>query len=382
MNNQQQIQVLFRKYLTGDYSPEELDILLDYFQLERDDHTLTARLVEELQSDIAPEKIPAITKLADGIGQRIFEQVHAPRKKSISMLRRIAAAVLLIGFIGSGILYYYNYNSNLKQRELVSKYGDDVMPGSMRATLITDDGSEVSLDQAQTGIRVAQKLQYSDGTPLQISPTKYATLKTPNGGQYRVELADGTVVWLNAASSLRYPLTFDGVQRDVTLTGEAYFEVSHQNGKPFVVHANGQYVKVLGTKFNINDYDGTIPGVTTLLEGKVEIESKATLQKQVLTPGQQAVVSKQSIQIKAVPDVSDFAAWREGYFIRTAVTLSEIIPELERWYDVTFEIGSQPSARAYIALNREAKLSTILDALTLNYGVKFKIEGRRVVVME
>lgn len=376
------MQVLFRKYLAGDYSPEELDILLDYFQLEGDDDTLTARLVEELQSDIAPEKIPAIAKLADGIGQRIFHQIHVPRKRSISMLRWVAAAVLLIGLIGSGILYYRNYKDNdLGQSELVSRYGDDVMPGTMRATLITDDGSQVSLDQAQAGIRVGEELQYSDGTPLQISPTKYATLKTPRGGQYRVELADGTVVWLNAASSLRYPLTFDGAQRDVTLTGEAFFEVSHQKGKPFIVHSNGQYVKVLGTKFNVNDYDAAIPSVTTLLEGKVEIESKATLQKQVLTPGQQAVVSKQSIQLKAVPDVSDFAAWREGYFIRTAVTLSEIIPELERWYDVTFEIGSQPSVRAYIALNREAKLSTILDALTLNYGVKFKIEGRRVVVM-
>lgn len=383
MDNQEHIQVLFRKYLAGDYSPEELDVLLDYFRLERDDDTLTARLVEELQSDIAPERIPAVAKLADGIGQRIFDQVHVVRKRSVSMIRRLAAAALLIGLIGSGILYYRNYKVNdLGKSELVSRYGDDVMPGTMRATLITDNGSQVSLDQAQAGIRVAGKVQYSDGTPLQIFPTKYATLKTPHGGQYRVELADGTVVWLNAASSLRYPLTFAEGHRDVTLTGEAYFEVSHQDGKPFIVHSNGQQVKVLGTKFNIHDYDAAIPGVTTLLEGKVEIENKATLQKQLLAPGQQAVVSKQSIQIKAVSDGSDFAAWREGYFIRTAVTLSEIIPELERWYDVTFEVGAQPSVRAYIALNREAKLSTILDALTLNYGVKFKIEGRRVVVME
>ncbi len=382
MNYQEQLQVLFRKYLEGDYSPDDLEALLAYFQLEEADATLTARIVEELQSDIGPAEMPEVKALAEGIGTRIFERIPTPRKRIIGMFGRVAAAVLLIGAIGAGILYYHHDRNLPQEQELTSKYGDDVLPGGMRATLVTEDGREVSLDQAQAGIIVSRDLKYNDGTPLQISPTRYATLKTPRGGQYRVQLADGTLVWLNAASSLRYPLTFDGEQRDVELTGEAFFEVSHQEGKPFIVHTHGQQVKVLGTKFNISDYAVAAPSVTTLLEGKVEIENNVSLQKQQLAPGQQAVVSKQSMQIKSVSDVSDFAAWKDGYFIRTGATLSEIIPELERWYDVTFEIGAQPSVRAYIALSRDAKLSTILDALTLNYGVRFKIEGRRVVAMK
>jgi transmembrane sensor len=380
MDKQSPIHTLFRKYLDGTYSTEELDTLLTHFEIEEDDAVLTDRILDELQLEIDPKRQPEIKRLADGIGQRIFDKVQVPGRRYISVWSRVAAAIVVIGLIGAGLLYYQNRNNTVEETALSNRYEDEVMPGGMRATLVIDDGSEVRLDQQQTGIVVSENLTYSDGTAVGIKATKYATLKTPRGGQYRVELADGTVVWLNAASSLKYPLAFDGDQRDVTLDGEAYFEVSHQIKKPFIVHSQGQQVTVLGTTFNISTYAGT--GVTTLLEGKVEIKNIASAQKKMLAPGQQAVVSNSTIQIQTLPDVSDYAAWKDGYYIRTGVTLSEVLPELERWYDVAFVIDQQTTTRAYIALDRNAKLSTVLEALTLNYGVKFKVEGRRVIVME
>ncbi|MFD2555100.1 FecR domain-containing protein [Sphingobacterium tabacisoli] len=378
-----EIYTLFLKYLNGEHTAAELDVLLAYFEQEEKDPDLDRLILEEVQADVSPDPDSGVESLADEIGQRLFDKIQrSSRVKSLGLWRQVAAAVLVVGLLTVGLFYYRSDNKASQDIASSTQYGTDILPGGTQATLIIDDGSEIPLEDKQDGIAISETVHYSDGTALAVKPTTYATLKTPRGGQYQVTLGDGTVVWLNAASSLRYPIAFNGQQRDVELQGEAYFEVSHQPDKPFVVHSRGQRVKVLGTKFNISDYTGVASSITTLLEGKVEIEHATTQQKQVLVPGKQAVVSKETIRVQTVSDVSDFAAWKDGYFIRTSTTLAEILPELERWYDVTFEIKEQPTTRAYIALNRDAKLSTVLDALTLNYGISFKIEGRRVVAMK
>ncbi|MBL1409016.1 FecR family protein [Sphingobacterium faecale] len=376
------IDILFQRYLDGTYTVQDLDVLLQYFKLDEPDAAFEQRILAELKRDIDLERETAVRRLADDIGARLLEKIKDPyRIRRGQWIGRVAAAVLLFGLMGIGIFYYNQRDKAENTTTMSSKYGDEVLPGGMHASVTSDDGSEVVLDENYSGIIVGEDLIYKDGTSVGVRPTKHATLKTPRGGQYQLTLADGTSVWLNAASSLKYPTSFGNAERVVELDGEAYFEVTHQPDKPFVVVSQGQRVKVLGTTFNISTYKENRSTITTLIHGRVEVENTKSEQKQILKPGQQTLISSEAMKIITIDDVADYAAWKDGYYIRTGVKLEEVLPELERWYDVQFELKELPPLRAYVALSRNAKLSEVLDALTLNYGVKFKVDGRRVVIM-
>ncbi|MBE8719815.1 FecR family protein [Sphingobacterium pedocola] len=381
MENQSEIHVLFQKYLSGDYSEKELDTLLVYFQLQVDSTELTLRIQQELDRHIDEAKQPEIEALADAIGARLLQQVNPSRPiRRFPYTRTVAAAVLAITLLGLGTFFFLK-KTEKQVVELVSKYGGDVLPGEQRATITLADGTRIALKEDKEGIQVADnRANYADGTGITLQPSSYATLATPNGGSYKITLPDGTVAWLNAASSLRYPTSFTGSRREVDLTGEAYFEVESDPVKPFVVRSEGQEVSVLGTEFNVNTYGGKSLEVTTLIQGRVSVKNTMSQQTQDLTPGQQAVVTGGKTSVQHIDDAVDYAAWKDGYIIRDAASLQDIIPQLERWYDVTFDVKSQPAEKAYMALNREARLSEVLEALALNYNVTFKIEGRRVMV--
>ncbi|GAA4778147.1 hypothetical protein GCM10023231_00780 [Olivibacter ginsenosidimutans] len=382
MDQQANIQALFQKYLAGEYTEEELEALLAYFQLPAASELLTDLILQHLDQDVDVVQHPEVQQLADTIGTRLLQKIERPiATKRLRIFRRIAAAVLLLLLTG-GAIYYYVARQETTGTVQLSKYGNDVLPGGNRATITLDDGTSIALSEDKEGVVVSDGLAYNDGTSIETNPSSFATLHTPNGGQYRLTLPDSTEVWLNAASSLRYPTVFQGDTREVELTGEAYFEVKHQGDKPFVVSSAGQKVKVLGTEFNINHYAGQAVGITTLIHGRVEVENTYTRQTQRLDPGQQSLVSAAKTSIRTVTDVEDVVAWKNGYIIMTGATLQEVVPQLERWYDVRFEIRAKPLIKAYIALNREANLSEVLDALASNYQVNFKIEGRRVLVIE
>ncbi len=382
MDHQANILTLFQKYLAGQYTEEELETLLVYFQLPNESELLTDLILQELDRDTDIAQQNAVQGLADTIGTRLLQKIERPAPiRPLWLFLRIAVAVLLMASAG-GMFYYYVVRQETTESLRMSKYGDDALPGGNRATITLDDGTRIALSEDKEGIVVSDGLAYDDGTSIESKPTSYATLSTPNGGQYRLTLPDGTEVWLNAASSLRYPTVFQGDTREVELTGEAYFEVKQQTDKPFVVSSVGQKVKVLGTGFNINTYAGQATGITTLIHGRVEVESTHTRQIHRLDPGQQSIVSAQEMAVRTVNDATDYVAWKNGYIIMTAATLQDVVPQLERWYDVDFEIKGKPLTKAYVALNREAKLSEVLDALALNYQVNFKIVGRRVLVLE
>jgi len=382
MDQQATIQALFKKYLAGKHTEKELETLLAYFQLPEESEVLTDLMLQELDRDVDEVQHQAVQHLADTIGVRLLQKIEQPRAiKPLATFRRIAAAVLLLLLTG-GAIYYYVGRQETAETAQFSKYGDDVLPGGNRATITLDDGTSIALSEDKEGVVVSDELAYNDGTSIETSPTSFATLHTPNGGQYRLTLPDGTEVWLNAASSLRYPTAFQGDTREVELTGEAYFEVKHQGDKPFVVSSAGQKVKVLGTEFNINRYAEQAVGITTLIHGRVEVENTHTRQVHRLDPGQQSLVSAEKTSVRTVTDAEDYVAWKNGYITMTGATLQDVVPQLERWYDVRFEIKAKPSTKAYIALNRETKLSEVLDALALNYQVNFKIAGRRVLVIE
>lgn len=311
--------------------------------------------------------------------QRLQSRINRP-SPSIRRWLPYAAAVLI--FLSIGIYWYTSNESNsLPAQQLSSKYGEDVLPGGNRAMLTFSDGSRVGLSEDKTGIVIGtDALTYDDGTPIEAVKTEYATLTTPNGGQYQVTLPDGSKVWINSASSLKYPTTFTDGERKVKLTGEAYFEINHNEQQPFIVESNGQSVQVLGTAFNINAYDNENKVVTSLVNGSIRITHHHTRETKLLQPNQQSIISEQSFAVRTV-DAKDFTAWKDGMIVLHETDLPTLIRQLERWYDVTFDIADYPPpANLSGELLRDAKLSDILEALELNTGLTFKIQGRRVMV--
>ena len=334
--------------------------------------------------------------------QTVLDDVHArlsaaignsqqPRRRSI--IRRIwpyaAAVVVMLSF---GIYWLGTGDEN----RLSSQYGGDLPPGTNRATLAFADGRSVDLSETQQGIVVAadgDEIRYLDGSEVPqygADDNQAADLKlyTPKGGVYSVTLSDGTKVWLNAASSLTYPAHFSDKERVVTLEGEAFFDVEQrvrntgnkQEKVPFKVVTNGQTVEVLGTTFGIAAYPDE-PIKTTLVEGAVRLHPNAGGATVSLTPGEQGVLAAGGIA-KYNVNVSTHTAWKDGLIVLKDASVSTVIKQIERWYDVTFVGASELTVSGGLSgeLPRDIRLSELLQALALQVDATFKIEGRRVFV--
>ncbi|PTS99428.1 hypothetical protein DBR11_12390 [Pedobacter sp. HMWF019] len=311
------------------------------------------------------------------------------RAKSIRLLYIAAAVILLL--LSVGLMLYKNFSTSSG-----NYYVNDIAPGKNKAVLKLADGSNIILDNAangnlatRSGIRMTKtkdgQLVFSANaaSDQNIVPSNghTNTITTPRGGQYQVELPDGTVVWLNAASSLQFPESFqDGQQRRVTLTGEAYFQVARDTKRPFIVHTDEQDVKVLGTHFNINSYKEENAVKTTLLEGSVEISfSKHTL---ILKPGEQAIRRGENIQIHAV-DTEDAIAWKNGKLKFSNENIHELMHRIARWYDVEVVYEGNMTNKDFSgSVSRYENVSKILDVLESTNTVHFKVEGRRITVMQ
>jgi ferric-dicitrate binding protein FerR (iron transport regulator) len=293
-----------------------------------------------------------------------------------------------------------------------NRYKNDVAPGGNKAVLTLANGSTIVLDSAQDGTLAQQgttKIIKLDGGALayhaatdsrgetteqtkgQTGPTEqtgYNTIATPRGGQYRIILPDGSKVWLNAASSLRFPAAFTGSERTVELTGEAYFEIAKNAGKPFHVKvpsggtAGGSMdVEVLGTSFNVMAYTNEEKIHTTLLEGKVKVKQGAMAEN--LTPGRQAIVD-QNTQAMEVSDanIEQAVAWKDGLFRFKETDIRELMRQVERWYDVDVVYRTDRGDQDFTGVvSRNKNVSTLLQMLELTGTVHFKIEGKRIIVL-
>jgi len=295
--------------------------------------------------------------------------------------------------LGAGMIYWLNRGDSkaLQNTNTVAvKPGNDIPPGGNKAILKLANGSVIILDSAGNGRLSTQagatidktgdgKLAYNS---LKEKPTEiqYNTLTTPKGGQYFIELADGSKVWLNAASSLTYPTSFIGKERIVVLKGEAYFEVAKNKAMPFQVTVNGMTVEVLGTHFNINAYDDEAVIKTTLLEGAVKIMKGNT--SALLKPGDQAQVSSNgNIKVITDADVDQAVAWKNGYFQFRRDNLQQVLRQLTRWYDVDVKYDGLITDMQFGGrISRNNNLSEVLKILELS-NVHFRIEGKTIVVM-
>ncbi len=311
-------------------------------------------------------------------------------KANLIRLRWIysAAATIILGF---GLWFYWSQSiHNAGQR-----IAHDVAPGKRGATLTLSDGRSIVLDASGTGEIAAEGgvriVKSSSGQLIYeiiangkqgSDPSARNVLATLRGQTFQVRLPDGSAVWLNAASSLKYPSTFaHASQRVVDLDGEAYFEVAHDTRKPFVVRSRNQQVEVLGTHFNVKSYEDESEVRTTLLEGKVRVSAGSDSRSvTVLRPGQQAAQINTGIAVRDV-NTDEVVAWRNDYFRFVDTPLKEIMNQISRWYDVEVEYkGDISDLKLNASISRNRNLSQILKMIEKTNEVHFNIERRRIIV--
>lgn len=305
-----------------------------------------------------------------------LENEHRPVKRIVRW-RSVAAAAILILSIGGYFMWQFAH-APITVSELAGTK-KDIAPGTNKATLTIAGSGTVVLDSARTGIEVhSGDLIYDDNTKLNASltaDTRMLTLQTLKGGTYRLVLPDGSIVWLNAASRLVFPSTFNGKkQREVELSGEGYFEVAKNKAVPFIVKSHGQKVEVLGTHFDISSYDDEPVTKTTLLEGSVRIGTT------VLKPGEQAENSNAGINI-ASADIDEVMGWKNNYIVFQDEKIENVMRKISRWYDVevVYE-GEMPTDDFGGRVNKRFYISQVLKKLELTNKVHFKVAGRRIIV--
>ncbi|TZF83079.1 DUF4974 domain-containing protein [Pedobacter sp. BS3] len=299
---------------------------------------------------------------------------------------KVAAVVLLVLGIG---LWQYAERSGNKQH--VVQTADTIKPGGNRALLTLSDGTRIALNDLKDGvvkhekgvriIKVKGQVKY-EIIPEEINePATYNTITTPLGGQFSVKLPDGTQVWLNASSSLRYPTRFSANNRTVNLQGEGYFEVAKDKFRPFRVETSRQTIEVLGTHFNVQAYTNEEITRTTLIEGsvKVLVTEAGNHSSFLLKPGQQANLGK-TMSIAAT-DTVEAISWKNGRFYFNSSTLPEVMRQLERWYNVEVDYTQAPAIHFNGVISRYADLGSVLNMLEFTGGIKFEVHNRKIRII-
>jgi transmembrane sensor len=298
----------------------------------------------------------------------------------------VAAAMFIIVGIG---LVLQKENQNVK-----NVFHNDIPAGINSATLTLDNGKKIILSNANSGQLASEagilitksadgEVIYSIKNQTEAAANKTHTLETTNGQTYRLQLPDQSKVWLNAASSIKFPVSFAGLKnRKVELTGEAYFEISKDKEHPFIVKTIQQEVQVLGTHFNINSYEDKQNTTTTLLEGSVKITNE-NKKEQLLKPGETALVNNTANILVSPADIKSAMAWKNGDFRFNEERIDEVMLKISRWYDIEVTYHGPISKEKFSGkISRNKNISEVLNMLSYSNAVKFIVEGRRVTVMQ
>jgi len=391
------LKYLLEQYAADISTPEETRELFGWIKKSKDDKLLKEKIKELWAGHKNGKQLPDVDW--DAIYTKIINTPVIERKY---IWPRIAAAAVIIVLLSAGGYFIFTRH-NVKQTAATETRqqfeNNDVAPGGNKAVLTLANGAQIILDSAGNGALTQQgntkiikldndRLSYNSlngsSPSLKTGEVLYNTISTPRGGQYQVVLADGSKVWLNAASSLRFPTSFTGNERDVTLTGEGYFEVTHDVAKPFKVSVNGAEIEVLGTHFNINAYDDEATIKTTLLEGSVKV-GKGSASK-MIRPGEQAQIENHGnskIMVQAV-DVDAAVAWKNGRFIFHGNNIQSVMRQLARWYDVDVSYQGNVTDEEFVGVlnrSRYENISQILEMLEKTRTVSFAVNGHDVTVM-
>lgn len=373
---------LYEKNLSGQCTPEEKEMLESY----SDDIAMPDAQWEPHLGD----KEQLLHTLKANLKQSIPDQSSSRPAPNYTWLK-IAASILVI--LTAGVLLWRSQQQPVSKKSVYATAltSKKILPGGNVAYLTMANGTVIKLNSqkngklaTQTGVQINKikdgVLTYNGKSAADKNPV-YNMINIPRGGQYQLVLADGTKVWLNSASSLKYPIAFYGKERKVELSGEAYFEVAKNPHKPFTVSVNGVSVQVLGTHFNIMAYDDEKEITTTLLEGSVKLLHHG--QQALLKPGQQGTLHDQqtAFNIKNV-DVEDAVAWKNGFFVFNDEDIQTIMKRISRWYDVDVVFPEKFRRKNFGGtVSRFNDVSEVLHSLELTGSVHFRTEGRRITVM-
>jgi len=412
LSSDERYQELAEKWLNNTISKEESEEFLQWYNSGQENNIY-------IPSDYAENDQELKKRILAEINRNISETAISVSYSSVSW---IAAAALIIAVLAAGLYFrtgtketdhliadkvvsepklaspLKKISSAIKSSNREPLLKNDIKAGENKAILTLGDGSKIILDDAKNGILANQGgnsvLKAAEGEVIYSflseamdpltedlnAPLIYNTIETPKGGKFQIKLPDGSKVWLNAASSLRFPTVFNGSKRQVELKGEAYFEVSPDKSKIFEVNTRNQVVQVLGTHFNINAYLDEPTVNTTLLEGSVRVSDLRTNISQLLKPGEQSQLSEQ-IEVINLKNTNEAVAWKEGYFQFDEADIKTVMRQIERWYDVSVVYeGYLPNYRFGGEIERNLSLLQVLKVLEKT-KVHFRLEGREVIVM-
>ncbi|QEC45107.1 FecR family protein [Pseudobacter ginsenosidimutans] len=385
---------LFGKFLQGELSPPEEKELWEAWQSESTELSVVKEQLVGEAFDHLPVSYPPTEQQVQDIYERVIEEAEADQetgnKKTAfiyQLSRRWWAAAVIALLLGVAVFgYLLNRGNKNPGSKDIAQQTNERLPGKQGAILTLADQSQVLLDTVKDGAVLALpgggRARVENGNLVYDAKgvaVTFNTIATPKGRQYRVTLPDGTIIWLNSGSSVRYPTLFAGNERVVHITGEAYLEVAKNSKMPFRVDLeNNTTIEVLGTSFNVNAYDEEPSVNTTLLEGAVRVNKKGQAQK--LLPGQQAQVSgTEKIRVVDV-DVEQVVAWKNGLFDFNNKDVKTVLREIARWYDLDLVYESEPAAGEIAGkMQRNLALSQVMETLS-DLDIHYRIEGRKLIV--
>lgn len=397
--DENRLQLLLKKYVDNTITREDCHELLEY--LDTTDTSFVSSAIDQAlqtaneQPAFEPQRQKHVYDqlLAEIQERQLTPSPIRPTKKHF-LFSFVKVAAVLVAAIAVGS-WLYN-GKQLDEADLQSNTMRDsiLLPDRNQAILTLADGRTILLDDAASGILVQESgieiTKTEDGGVFyktvdnsnQNNTLKYNTFSTPKGSTYRILLPDGTKVWLNTGSSIRYPVVFPHDKRTVSISGEAYFEVAHDASKPFFLDANGSTIQVLGTHFNVSAYADEKQTTTTLVEGSVNVSKNGN--NITLKPGQQAVVDEATGAIhRSAADVRSAIAWKNGYFRFDNESIEDIVEKISRWYDIeAVEYEGQFDDRFSGTFQRSKNVAQLFSHLEKLAPIHFEIRERRVVVMK
>lgn len=379
--SREEIQKLAYKWKNNTITPEEKEKLDNWYQEHSEEQLTWTKDNNE-----------------EALRERLFRNIlikngnYKLRKMQLSKtVYKYAATVLVV--VAFGIWFFLNNKDVDIKTETVVQSTINIDPGKETATLVLGDGTELQLDTVSNGListndaveinKTGAAVNYQNEQSLkdEKQPVKYNTIYTNRGNQFQIILADGTKVWLNSESSIRYPTQFNGNTREVELTGEAYFEVVKNKQQPFYVNAKGIEVEVLGTHFNVNAYADEPFIKTTLVEGSVKVSRKDN--SVLVSPGEQAMAANSETGIKVLKvDVQQVLAWQQGFFEFTNISLPEIMRQISRWYNIDIKLeDGKYNERFGGRISKNLNLEKVLELLRTS-GIEFEMKEDRVLVVK
>lgn len=397
INDADTIAYLITGYIRSTLSDSERDQLDEWVTADEKNMELFARLT-------APEQLDESLKLFNSFNsQAAIESIKRKMNESLktetlpSLLRRlipfsIAASLILI----TTVFIIYQKNKPIDKPHIIAEK-PDIQPGANKALLTLSDGKQIVLDSAGIKKLHVGNLEISNDNGRLIYPPSseggngaevYNTLTTPKGGQYKLTLPDGSMVWLNASSSITYPIAFNSTVRKVQVTGEVYFEVSRDKAKPFKIsltsqvntHSQNGEVEVLGTKFNINSYKEEAQSKVTLLEGSVKVSQLTTHESRIMKPGQQVTFTANGQLLTTNSNTEEVIAWKNGWFEFQNETIENIMHQVSRWYNVEVKYEGKVNFHFKATIERNLPVSNLLYLLEQTGNVHFEIKDKTIIV--